>query len=138
MKKESSTIIDFRSFVRRRDLHPGGSGSVGKSTFSRYGLSDLALPDRSWIFSHGCREKYYPRNICPDCCVLDNGDSCSWFPSDVDQAAQLLFSGILVLVLLPMVIDYFGIAAQIKIMGEYSLVFSGLWFGIYFRLPPEK
>jgi hypothetical protein len=46
-----------------------------------------------------------------------------------------------------MVIDYFngcararslGIAAQIKIMGEPSLVFSGLWFGIYLRLPPEK
>jgi hypothetical protein len=46
-----------------------------------------------------------------------------------------------------MVIDYFngyararslGIAAQIKIMGEPSLVFSGLWFGIYLRLPPGK
>jgi hypothetical protein len=45
-----------------------------------------------------------------------------------------------------MVIDYFngcaracdfGIVAQIKIMGEPSLVFLGLWFGIY-RLPPEK
>jgi hypothetical protein len=44
----------------------------------------------------------------------------------------------LVLVLLPMLIDYFngyacvcslGIAAQIKIMGEPSLVFTGLWFG---------
>jgi hypothetical protein len=51
---------------------------------------------------------------------------------------QLLFSGILVLVLLLMVIDYFnyyvsacslGTAAQIKIMGESSLVFTGLWFG---------
>jgi hypothetical protein len=46
-----------------------------------------------------------------------------------------------------MVIDYFngcacarslGIAAQIKIMGEPSLVFSGLWFGIYLRLPSGK
>jgi hypothetical protein len=47
----------------------------------------------------------------------------------------LLFPGILVLVLLLMVIDYFngcacahslGIAAQIKIMGETLLLFSDL------------
>jgi hypothetical protein len=31
-----------------------------------------------------------------------------------------------------------GIAAQIKIMGEPSLVFIGLCFGIYIRLPSEK
>jgi hypothetical protein len=52
----------------------------------------------------------------------------------------------LMLVLLPMLIDYFngcararslGIAAQIKIMGEPSLVFTGLWFG-FIRLPSEK
>jgi hypothetical protein len=52
----------------------------------------------------------------------------------------------LVLVLLPMVIDYFngyarayslGIAAQIKIMGEPSLVFSGHWFH-FIRLPSVK
>jgi hypothetical protein len=30
-----------------------------------------------------------------------------------------------------------GIAAQIKIMGEPSLVFTGLWFG-FIRLPSEK
>jgi hypothetical protein len=45
-----------------------------------------------------------------------------------------------------MVIDYFndcararslGIGAQIKIMGEPSLVFSGQWFG-FIRLPSEK
>jgi hypothetical protein len=44
-------------------------------------------------------------------------------------------------------IDYFngyvracslGIAAQIKIMGELSLVFIGLCFGIYLGLPSEK
>jgi hypothetical protein len=44
-------------------------------------------------------------------------------------------------------IDYFngcacacslGIVAQIKIMGEPSLVFTGLWFGIYLGLPSEK
>jgi hypothetical protein len=51
-----------------------------------------------------------------------------------------------VLVLLPILIDYFngcvharslGIAAQIKIMGEPSFVFTGLWFG-FIRLPSEK
>jgi hypothetical protein len=31
----------------------------------------------------------------------------------------------------------FSIAAQIKIMGEPSLVFSGQWFG-FIRLPSEK
>jgi hypothetical protein len=45
------------------------------------------------------------------------------------------------------VIDYFngcvrarrlGIVAQIKIMGEPSLVFSSMWFNIYLRLPPEN
>jgi hypothetical protein len=46
-----------------------------------------------------------------------------------------------------MVIDYFngcaracnlGIAAEIKTMGEPSLIFSGLWFCIYLQLAPEK
>jgi hypothetical protein len=96
-----------------------------------------------WIFSHGCCEEYYPRNICLGCYVLDNGDSCSRFSNDVDQAVRLLFPDIIVLVLLPMVIDYrhgcararsLGITALIKIMREPSLVFSGLWFGIYLRL----
>jgi hypothetical protein len=45
-----------------------------------------------------------------------------------------------------MLIDYFngyararslGIAAQIKIMGEPSLVFTGFWFS-FIRLPSEK
>jgi hypothetical protein len=52
----------------------------------------------------------------------------------------------LVLVLLPMLIDYFngcvrahslGSVAQIKIMGEPSLVFTDLWFG-FIRLPSEN
>ena len=46
-----------------------------------------------------------------------------------------------------MLLDYFngcararslGIAAQIKIIGEPLLVFTGLWFGFYVRLPSEK
>jgi hypothetical protein len=52
----------------------------------------------------------------------------------------------LVLVLLPMLIDYFnscargrslGTAAQNKIMGEPSLVFTGLWFD-FIRLSSEN
>jgi hypothetical protein len=52
----------------------------------------------------------------------------------------------LMLVLLPMLIDYFNgcararslcIAAQIKIMGEPSLIFTGLWFS-FTRLPSKK
>jgi hypothetical protein len=52
-----------------------------------------------------------------------------------------------VLVLLPIFIDYFNgctrarslnIAAQIKIMGEPLLVFTGSWFGIYLGLPLKK
>jgi hypothetical protein len=107
---------------------------------------DLASPDRSWIFSHGRREDYYPRNNFPGCYVLDNGGSYSRLPSNIDQVVRLFRPDILVLVLLPMLIDYFnsctracslGIAAQIKIMGEPSLVFTGLWFGSIW-LPPEK
>jgi hypothetical protein len=76
--------------------------------FSIYGSSDLTLPNRPRIFSHGCREDVYPYNIYPGCYVLDNGDSYRRVPGDVDQAGRLLFSGILVLVLLPMVIDHFN------------------------------
>jgi hypothetical protein len=52
----------------------------------------------------------------------------------------------LALVLLSMLIDYFngcaharclGIAAQVKIMGEPLLVFTGFWFD-FIRLPSEK
>jgi hypothetical protein len=140
MEMVSSTIIDFRSFLRRRDLLAGVNDSAGRLNFSRYDPSDLASSDRSWIFSHGFREQYYPCNILPCCYVIDNSDSCSRLPSDVDRLFGLLFPGILVLVLLPMVIDYFngctrarslGIAAQIKIMGEPSVVFSDHWFNLF-------
>jgi hypothetical protein len=85
--------------------------------------------------------------VCLGCYILDNGDSYPRPPGDVDQVDRLFYPDILVLVLLPMWIDYFngcaralslGIAAQIKIMGEPSLVFTGLWFGIYVGLPSEK
>jgi hypothetical protein len=146
MEMASSIIINLQFFLRRWDLRPGVNGSVGRLKFSRYGSSDLALPDRSWIFSHGRREEYYPRNNFPGCYVLDNGDSYSRLSSDVNQVVRLFCPGILVLVLLPMLIDYFngcaharglGIAAPIKIMGEPLSVFTGLWFG-FIRLSSEK
>jgi hypothetical protein len=52
----SSTIIDLWPICRRRDLSPGINEGVRRLKLSRYGPSDLALPDRSRIFSHGCRE----------------------------------------------------------------------------------
>jgi hypothetical protein len=60
----------------------------------------------------------------------------SRLPIDIDQVIWLFCPDILVLVLLPILIHYFnrcaracslGIAAQIKIMGESLLVFTGLW-----------
>jgi hypothetical protein len=123
MQMASSIIIHLWFFLRRRDLSPDINDSVGRLNFSRYGHSDLPSLDQSWIFSYGCRKDYYPRNISPNCYILDNGDSCSWLPSNVDGLFGLLFPSILV----SMVIDYFngctrarslGIAAQIKIMGE--------------------
>jgi hypothetical protein len=98
-------------------------------------------------FSDGRHEEYCPRNICLICYIFDNGNSYSWLASDIDKAVRLLFLGILVWILLPMVIDYFngyacarslGIAAQIKIMGESLLVFLGLWFDIYLQLASGK
>jgi hypothetical protein len=127
MEMASSTIIDLRPFDRRRDLPPGVNGGVGRLNSFRYGPSDLALLDRFWIFSLGCREENYPRSICPSGYILDNGDSYPRLPSDVDQVVRLFCPDILMLVLLLMWIDYFngcararslGIAAQIKIMGE--------------------
>jgi hypothetical protein len=116
MEMASSTITDLRSFLRR-DILPDVSGSVGRLNFSRYGPSDLASPERSWIFSHGCCEEYYPCNISPGCYVLDNGDSCSRLPSDVDKLFGLLFPSILVLVLLLMMIDYFNSCTRARSLG---------------------
>jgi hypothetical protein len=146
MEMASSMIIDLRFFLRWRDLRPVINGSVWRLKFSRYGSLDLASPDKSWIFSHGRREEYYPCNNFPGCYVLDNGDSYSRLPNDVDQVVRLFCPDMLVLVLLPILIDYFngctracslGIVAQIKIMEEPSLVFTCLWFS-FIRLPSEK
>jgi hypothetical protein len=74
------------------------------------------------------------RSIIP-AIIFPDGDSYSRLPSDIDQVVQLFCPDMLVLVLLPLLIDYFigctsarslGITTQIKIMGEPSLIFTGL------------
>jgi hypothetical protein len=144
MKMASSAISDLWLFIRRRDLFPGVNG-VRRLQFSRYGPSDLASPDQFWRFSRGCREEHYPYKIYPDCYVEDNGDSCCRLPGDIDQIVRLLFPAILVMVLLPMFIDYFNSYARARslsiasqIMGEPLLIFTGLWFDIYLWLTSEK
>ena len=122
MEMASSTISDLRPYVRRRDLLSDVNGGAVRLNLSSFVPSDFASSDRFWIFSYGCHEDC-PCNICPVCYVLDNGDSYPRLPNDVDQSIWYIFLGILVLVLLPMLIDYFngcvrarslGIAAQIN------------------------
>jgi hypothetical protein len=108
MEMISSTISDLRPFVRRRDLLHGVNAVIVRLLFYRCGLSDLTSPSRFWSFSHGCREEDYPRNICPDCYVLNNSVSYTQLFNDVDQAIRSLFPKILVLILLPMLVDYFN------------------------------
>jgi hypothetical protein len=131
-------ISDLQLFIRQRDFFPGVNGGAVRLQFFRYSLQDLASPDRLWIVFPGCREKDYPRNICPDCYIFNNGDSYSRLSSDVDKIVWFFFTGILVLVLLPMWYNCLngcvrahnlGNAAQIK-KEEPLLVFTGLWFDI--------
>jgi hypothetical protein len=80
---------------------------------SRYGYSDLDSINRFWIFYHRFREKDYRCDFCLVCYVLDNGDLYSRLPSDIEQDVRLCFPVILVLVLLPMFIDYFNGCAHV-------------------------
>ena len=91
MEMASSTISVFRPFVRRQDLVRDVNGGVEGLQFSRYGSSEPASPNQFCIFSHGCREEDYPRNICPGGYVLDNGDVYSRLPSNVNQLVRLFF-----------------------------------------------
>jgi hypothetical protein len=147
MKIALSTIKDLHNLVWRRDSLSKVNNGGGRLSFIGMLFQILLRQINIWLFSHGRREEYYPRNICLGCYVFDNGDSYSRFTSNVDKSIRLLFSGILVWILLPMMIDYINgcarayrldIVAQTKIMRESSLVFSGLWFVIYFWLLPEK
>jgi hypothetical protein len=107
--------------------------------FSRYGPLDLDSPDQFWIFSNGCHEEDYHRNIYPDRYILYNGDSYSHLHSNIDKVVRLFFYVMLVLVRLPVLIDYFngythacslGFAVQNKIIEESSLVFTDIsvWY----------
>jgi hypothetical protein len=69
------------------------------------------------MFSFGRREENYPRHICLDCYVLENGDSYSRLSSDVDQVVWLFYPDILVLVILPILIDYFNSSALAHSLG---------------------
>jgi hypothetical protein len=95
MKMTSSIIIDLRPFDRRRDLPPGVNGGVERLNFFRYGPSDLTSPDRFWIFSLDRREENYPRSICPDGYIIDNGDSYPRLSSGGDQVVRLFCPDIL-------------------------------------------
>ena len=91
MEMVSSAISNLPRFVRRRDILPDVNGGFGRSSLSRYGSSDLASPDQSWIVSHGCHEEVCPRNIYPGYYV--------------DNVVRLFVPGISVVVLLPMLLD---------------------------------
>jgi hypothetical protein len=108
MEETTSSISVIWSFVRREFLLDISDG-VGRSNFFRYGLSDLALPDRSWMIFVGCREEIFSRNIYPGYYVIDNGDSYSRPTSDVDQAVRF----ILVVVVLSILDDYSNGCMQI-------------------------
>jgi hypothetical protein len=111
-EETTSSISVLQPFVRRCEFLLDVNDGVGRSNFFRYGLSDLALPDQSWIIFVGCREEIFPRNIYPGCYVLDKGDPYSRPASDVDQAVRFVFPGILVVVLLPMLDDYCNSCAR--------------------------
>jgi hypothetical protein len=99
---------DLRFFFRRQDLFLDVNSGVGRLEFSRYEPLDLCSSCRFWIFSHGCCDDICSCNVYPAYYVIDNGDSYSRLPTDVDRAVWLLFPSILVLVLLPMLIDFFN------------------------------
>jgi hypothetical protein len=88
MEMASSTIIALRPFDRRRDLPPGVNGGVGRLNSFKYGPSDFASPDRFWILFLGRRRKNYPRSICPGGYILDNGNSYSRLPINLDQVVS--------------------------------------------------
>jgi hypothetical protein len=132
--RSGSKLVLWKSIIdRAQDRYTLSTGSVKHVPFDYYSY----IP-KIWL-----RGKFWsPRNICPYCYILDNGDSYSRLPATL-IILWLIFHGILVLVLLPILINYFNgsarapsfdIAAEIKIMGEPPLVFIGLQFGIYLLL----
>ena len=149
MEMASSAISDLLRFVRRRDLLPDVNGGFGRLSLSRYGSSDLASPDQSWIVSHGCREEVCPRIIYPGYYVFGNGDSFSRLPTTstnwfgyLSLKYQWWCSCRCCLINLMVACVHKALALRIKIKkGELSMVFTGLWFGgvdVVLRLSSEK
>ena len=149
MEMVSSAISDLPRFVRRRDILPDVNGGFGRLSLSRYGSSDLASPDQSWIVSHGCGEEVCPRNIYPGYYVFGNGDSFSRLPMTstkwfgyLSLEYQWWCSCRCCLINLMAACVHKALALRLKIKkGEHSVVFTGLWFGgvgDVLRLPSEK
>ena len=145
----SSVISDLPRFVRRRDTLPDVNGGFERLSLSRYGSSDLASPDQSWIVSHGCREEVCPRIIYPGYYIFGNGDSFSRLPTTstkwfgyLSLKYQWWCSCRCCLINLMAVCVHKALALRLKIKkGEPSVVFTGLWFGgvgVVLRLPSEK
>jgi hypothetical protein len=86
-----------------------------KSNYFRYGLSDLALPDRYWMVFVSCQDEVCPRN------VLENGDPYYPLPSDIDRVVQFIFPRIMVLVLMPMLADYVGVHVVLALRQKLKL-----------------
>ena len=134
MEMASSAISGLPHFVRRRDLLLDVNGVFGRLSLSRYGSSDLASPDQSWIVSHGCREEVCPRNIYPGYYVFGNGDSFSRLPTTstkwygyLSLEYQWWCSCRCCLINLMVVCVHKALALRLKIKrGESSLVFIGL------------
>ena len=149
MEMTSSLISDLWPTVRRRDLLPSVNGGVERLNFPRFGTSDLALLDQFWIFSYGFREEVCPCNICPGCYVLVNGDSYPRFPAtstkrfdcfSLEYWCWYSFRCLLIPLMDACVHVALTLRLKIKIMVEPSLVFTGIYVGIYvtLRLTSEK
>ena len=149
MEMSSSAISDLPRFVHRRDLLPDVNGGCGRLSLSRYGFSDLASPDQSWIVSHGCREEVCPRNIYPGYYVFGNGDSFCRLPTTstkwfgyLSLEYQWWCSCRCYLINLMAACVHKALALRLIIKtGEPSVVFTGLWFGgfgVVLRLRSEK
>ena len=149
MEMASSSISDLWPTVRRRDLLPDVNGGVERLNLSRYGTSYLASLDQFWFSSHGCRDEVCPRNICLGCYVLGNSVSYPRLSATSTKRFGCFslkywwwYSCRYLLITLTAVCVHLALPLRlkIKVMGEPSLVFTGICVDIYvtFQLPSEK
>jgi hypothetical protein len=114
MKMQSSTISDLRAFVQRRDFLPSVNDDVVRLQFYRYGISDLTSLSQFWSFLMVAARRIVLAIFYPGCYVLNNGDLYTRLSNSVNQAVRSLFRGILVLVLLPILFNYFNGCARAR------------------------